>query len=148
MFFWLPIATLVAGGLLGATLVWLSLRGVAARASAEARAKNTVLQASLEQRAEALDKYEAELQHERQRQRDMQATLAELKASLTEIRVRRQEENRAAQEKMALLQNAEQQLSEAFKALSADALKSNNQAFIDLAQATLERFQTGHRQPG
>jgi DNA recombination protein RmuC len=44
-----------------------------------------------------------------------------------------------------LLQQARATLSDSFKALSADALKSNNQAFIDLAKSTLETFQEGAR---
>ena len=50
-------------------------------------------------------------------------------------------ERRIAEEKLALLNEAQQKLSDAFKALSSDALKSNNQAFLDLAKGTLENFQ-------
>jgi len=48
-------------------------------------------------------------------------------------------------EKLALLNEAQQKLSDAFKALSADALKSNNQAFLELAKETLEKHQIGAR---
>jgi len=41
----------------------------------------------------------------------------------------------------AALDDARQKLADTFKALSADALQSNNQAFLDLAKATLERTQ-------
>ena len=53
------------------------------------------------------------------------------------------EERKAADQKLALLNEAQQRLSDAFKALSSEALKSNNQAFLDLAKATLEKFQEG-----
>src|SRR5689334_10077079 len=56
---------------------------------------------------------------------------------------RLEEQKRAAEEKIALLTEAQQKLSDAFKALSSEALNSNNQAFLDLAQATLARFQEG-----
>jgi DNA recombination protein RmuC len=57
------------------------------------------------------------------------------------LQTRLEEERRATQEKLQLLDDAQRQLGDAFKALSADALKSNNQSFIELAKATLEKFQ-------
>jgi len=46
----------------------------------------------------------------------------------------------AAQER-----EAETRLSNAFRALSADALQSNNQSFLELAKTTLEKYQEGAR---
>jgi DNA recombination protein RmuC len=46
---------------------------------------------------------------------------------------------------VAALHEAQRELSDAFKALSADALKSNNQSFLDLAHATLKQFQEAAR---
>ena len=48
---------------------------------------------------------------------------------------------RTADEKLALLEEARQKLADAFQALSAEALKSNNQAFLQLARETLEKHQ-------
>ena len=39
------------------------------------------------------------------------------------------------------MDQAEQKLTDAFKALSAEALKSNNQSFLDLAKTSLEKLQ-------
>ena len=47
----------------------------------------------------------------------------------------------AAAEKISLLQGAENQLREAFAALSAAALKQNNESFLQLARASLSEFQ-------
>jgi DNA recombination protein RmuC len=44
------------------------------------------------------------------------------------------------QEKIKLLDNAEQKLSNTFKAISSDVLSQNNQTFLDLAQSTFEKF--------
>jgi DNA recombination protein RmuC len=49
---------------------------------------------------------------------------------------------KANDEKIELLDRATTDLREAFQALSADALKSNNQAFLELARTSLERFQS------
>ena len=51
-------------------------------------------------------------------------------------------ERKASEEKVALLNRMTDELRESFQALSADALKSNNQAFLQLANATLEKFQS------
>ncbi|MBI4161273.1 MAG: DNA recombination protein RmuC [Acidobacteria bacterium] len=52
-------------------------------------------------------------------------------------------ERRAAGEKLGLLEQAERQLREAFQSLSAEALRQNNQSFLDLARASLGEFQKG-----
>ena len=57
------------------------------------------------------------------------------------LQTRLEEERKANQEKLTLLNNAESKLADAFKALSADALRSNNQSFLDLAKQNLESFQ-------
>jgi DNA recombination protein RmuC len=57
------------------------------------------------------------------------------------LQTRLEEERKASQEKLTLLHNAEEKLAHAFKALSADALRSNNQSFLDLAKQNLESFQ-------
>ncbi|MCK4425800.1 MAG: DNA recombination protein RmuC, partial [Deltaproteobacteria bacterium] len=51
------------------------------------------------------------------------------------------DERKSIQEKLDLLNSAQTSLADAFKALSAEALKSNNQSFLELAKATLEKFQ-------
>ena len=140
---WLPIITLIIGSCTGCILAWVHFRGTLAKERAEAETKRAGLQAALQYSAESLKKTESQLEEKQQQEAADRASIAQLESELTESRVRRQEEQRAAQEKIDLLQKAEEQLSQAFKALSADALKSNNQAFIDLAKATLERFQSG-----
>jgi DNA recombination protein RmuC len=56
-----------------------------------------------------------------------------------------EKERQAAAEKCRLLDEAQARFSDAFKALSHDALRNNNAQFLDLAKATLERFQEGAR---
>jgi DNA recombination protein RmuC len=52
-------------------------------------------------------------------------------------------ENAKTAEKLELALNVENKFKDAFEALSAEALKSNNQAFLDLAKLQLEKYQEG-----
>lgn len=61
-----------------------------------------------------------------------------LRTQLAELRTRLEAESKAATEKQALLDRAEQRLSDTFKALSADALKSSAEQFLQLAQTSLK----------
>jgi len=70
---------------------------------------------------------------------------AQARQELVQSETRLVEERKAALEKLAILHEAQAKLSDAFKALSSEALKSNNVAFLNLAQATLEKFQEGAR---
>ena len=54
-------------------------------------------------------------------------------------------EQKQAQEKLALLDNAKQQLTDAFRALAGEALKSSNTSFLELAKTHLEKFQESAR---
>ncbi|HXC44641.1 MAG TPA: DNA recombination protein RmuC [Candidatus Dormibacteraeota bacterium] len=54
-------------------------------------------------------------------------------------------ERKTSDEKMDLVTRASEELRNAFKAMASDALKSNNQSFLVLAQERLERFQTEAR---
>jgi DNA recombination protein RmuC len=51
-------------------------------------------------------------------------------------------ERKVNDDKLAILDQMTQELRDSFQALSAEALKSNNQAFLHLAQSTLEKFQS------
>jgi DNA recombination protein RmuC len=73
----------------------------------------------------------------------LQSEATDLKTKISELDTKIEEERKAAEEKLAILDEARQKLSDAFKALSAEALKSNNQSFLDLAKTTLEKFQEG-----
>jgi len=52
-------------------------------------------------------------------------------------------EQALAEEKIQILQNAEEQLKTVFRSLSADALQKNSTLFLDLAKTSLEKFQEG-----
>lgn len=68
-----------------------------------------------------------------------------LRERISELGTKLDEERKAAEAKLAVLDEAQQKLSDAFQALSAEALRCNNQSFLDLAKAALEKFQEGAR---
>lgn len=93
----------------------------AARAGAEAEARRVP---DLEQRLHAAS---AE-------QTASRARIAELTTAI-------EKERQQATEKLALLNDAQVKLMDAFKALSAEALSANNQSFLHLAQQQMEKYQ-------
>jgi len=66
-----------------------------------------------------------------------------LQAEVVRLRTLLDSERRMTAEKLRLLDEAQSRLSDAFKALSAEALQTNNQSFLHLAKATLATFQEG-----
>jgi DNA recombination protein RmuC len=76
---------------------------------------------------------------------DLQTENGDLRTRLAETLAQREEERKAGDEKLALLEDARRQLSDAFSALSAEALRTNNQSFLELAKVTLENYQENAR---
>ncbi len=66
---------------------------------------------------------------------------AELAGTRARLEAELAAERRASADKLALLKDAEGKLREAFSALSSDALRQNNQSFLDLAKSSLAEFQ-------
>jgi len=71
----------------------------------------------------------------------LRAQVLELTGEAAALQATLQAERAAAAEKLGLLEAGREQLSNAFKALSAEALQSNNQQFLELARTQLEGFQ-------
>lgn len=63
------------------------------------------------------------------------------KEALARVEAQREAELKAATEKLELLEQAKTHLHNSFKALSAEALSSNNESFLNLAKTTLETYQ-------
>ncbi len=74
----------------------------------------------------------------REQQAKASARIATLEAQLDQ-------ERKAMTEKLAVLDEAQARFSDAFKALSAEALRHNNTSFLELAKSTLEKTQEGAR---
>jgi DNA recombination protein RmuC len=98
--------------------------------------------AAAEARVGHLPDLERQLQDRDARLAQVQGENTLLKAKLSEVHTQLVNEQKATQDKVALLEQAQLRLADTFKALSADALQHNNQSFLELAQSTLSAFQS------
>jgi DNA recombination protein RmuC len=69
------------------------------------------------------------------------AANAELKADIARVTEKLEAERTSATEKLGVIDKAQEELTNVFRALSGQALQTNNQMFLDLAAQTLGRFQ-------
>ncbi len=101
----------------------------------------TESRASAEARADRVPILEAEADVRESELATLRAAAGEQQSRGAALEMQLAKEREAAGEKLALLQAAEVKLADAFRALSSEALKSNNQAFLDLAKQNLSSFQ-------
>ena len=73
----------------------------------------------------------------------LQRQLSEKRQQLAALEARHDSDQKSAEEKLALLEQARDQLKESFQALSSEALSKNNESFLNLAKSTLEKYQEG-----
>jgi DNA recombination protein RmuC len=112
------------GALLGGALVYLALRSRSSAAEA---------------RLALIEKDLLAARNEFSRLQEANSCLREQAAAIESTL---QHERQSAAEKLDLINRATDELREAFQALASDALKSNNQSFLQLAKASLEKFQS------
>lgn len=67
---------------------------------------------------------------------------AELRTQVTRLESTLVDERRASDEKLQLVSRASDDLASTFQSLAADALRNNNESFLQLAKAKLEKFQS------
>src|SRR2546429_108042 len=134
----IPVLTLIFGAAIGAVVAWLALHAKSHRAFDDGKAASATELAALQERVAAKDRelgklqqtFEAQVSDGDRLREDNARLLADLEG-----------ERRAAQERSESFNRVTEELAEKFKALSRDALKDNNQEFLNLARATLEKFQ-------
>ncbi len=122
-----PVVIGVIGLLFGGLIAWLALR-----------ARGAALKVRLSLMEKELAAENARLARLRQEHTQLVAASAKLESTL-------ELERKASDEKIALVIRASDELRNAFKAMAADALKSNNLSFLTLAKESLERFQSEAR---
>ena len=114
----------VVGLLFGVVVAWLALRSRQATLSTRLSLIDAELIAA-----------KAELARFQQLQNELIASKARLESTL-------ELERKSGKEKVELVTQASEELRNAFKAMASDALKNNNLSFLELAKASLEKFQT------
>jgi DNA recombination protein RmuC len=119
-----PAISGAIGLVFGMALAWLALRS---------RTASLTVRLSLMEKELAGEK--ADLARLLEAQTALVAGKARLESAL-------EAERKASNEKIELVTRAEDNLQNAFKAMAADALKSNNLSFLQIAQETLKRFQS------
>lgn len=148
----LPLLGLVAGALLASLFMrqrqQLALMEMKAAKDAEAAVVATISAGKIAaaearticipQMEQSLCEKEAALDEARKEARLLTTQVATTGTQLAEERKR-------AAEKLQTLEDARLKLSEAFQAISSEALRQNNQSFLDLAKTALEKFQEGAR---
>ncbi len=103
------------------------------RAIAEEKASRLLeLEKTMQQRAESIERLLAEQ--------------SDLKSQLTEKETRLAQQMHYEQEKLVLVQQAQERLTETFKVLSTDALNHNIQSFLELAAARFDKLQDHAKQ--
>jgi len=126
--------TMAAGAVLGAAVTWLALRPAVRHAEEKGRAQAGADLAAAEARSSRVPELETEVRRLQEENGTLRARVSELNTSL-------EEQRKTSEEKLALLNEARERLSETFKALSAEALKNNNASFLDLAKESLDKYQ-------
>jgi DNA recombination protein RmuC len=121
------------------------------RGSLELERQREELRSESERRSAAEEKnaripeLENDLRGREEHAQRLQKEITWLRAKLSEVETRLLEERKASGEKLALLEEARARLSDAFSALSSEALRSNNQSFLELAGTVLEKFHASAR---
>ena len=143
MDFVLLIATLLIGLTLGGASIWLVLKSriqqAIERTRAELEGERATLTERLQNREHAVEELRGIVQQKDADLRQYQITITGLQTKLAQYQTALQEERKQSQEKLTLLDDAQKKLSDAFKALASDALKTNNQSFLELAKSNFEK---------
>ncbi len=121
----LAAITMAVGLFLGWLVTWLASRGKISAASA-------LLQAEKERSNELNQRLTKATADDQERDKQLQAMRDEVTRSEAKLKA----ELKAAEEKQALLQRAEEKLSNTFKALSSEALKASSEQFLQLAKTS------------
>ncbi len=111
----------------------------------EERAQEIARRSAAEEQVKRIPELEEQVGEVQSRLNTTSARLLELEKERVELATTVEKDREAVAEKLRLIDEAKTQLSETFAALSSEALKSNNQQFLDLAKQSFETLQSGAR---
>ena len=126
----LPVTAFVAGVLLSGVVVFLIQRS-----------QKLLLAERVQQREEELAKLNAVYEETARRLEESVQELAESKTLVSTLETKLESEQEHFSEKEQLYEELEKRFSDAFKALSGEALKANNRSFLELAKEHLNAQQ-------
>jgi DNA recombination protein RmuC len=98
-----------------------------------------------EARLTLVPKYEAEVEARGQKIAEQQRELTKLHVTVSELTTRLEEIKKTSEDKIAAIQALQNRVAESFQTMSAEALMTNNKAFLDLAGDALTRLQDSAR---
>ncbi len=107
------------------------------------RADEAQRRAAAEERNSRIPELETQLAARDQSLTERQEENTRLQTEVGRLTTKLQEQEKAFEDKFALLEEAKKKLSDAFKALSAEALKSNSTQFLQLAKTNLDKYHEG-----
>jgi len=130
--------------LVSVLLCWLVVRLQWSRRYTKLQQQNALLNeqqrlSSLDQ--ERIDRLQAELSAREEQLQTRTDEALDLSIANAKLQERLAQQQQLFQQKSAIIEQAQLQLSNAFKTLSADALAQNSQTFVTMAQETFSRFQ-------
>ncbi len=140
---WWGIALLgwVTGLALGGAFAWLLARSRGDESAREWELRLAATSAHLEERSKQIEHLEANLAETQRVGEQLRAELRAFERTNAQLAQELRDERESAQQKLALINRAEERLTETFQALSAEALRSNNRTFLEIARGDLAKLQ-------
>jgi DNA recombination protein RmuC len=126
----LPVTAFIAGVLLGSVAVFLIQRS-----------NKLLLSERVRQREEELAKLDGAYESLKSRQESSAEEISGLKTEVKTLETKLESERKHFSEKEQVFEELEKRFSDAFKALSGEALKENNRSFLELAKEHLNSQQ-------
>jgi len=139
------LIALVLGGVVGFFLAKGRVDAAVSRARSEADSQLAPLNERLAGKDNLVAEAQARAGDLERKIEALQKEASDLKAAKVQVETSFTEVKKGLEEKLAFVEDAKRKLADTFSALSGEALKSNNQAFVEFAKGHLEKYQEAAR---